>query len=156
MRSFFTLSAAMGFVVMGADCTNAYANTPWPTQPTHVRIDDAYTYWYHSRYGKEIDRSLVLLVLKALQENPEAVTLWKKRINKILDDLDIVCTTHERSIYRGPIDEKVVLLCRQVDGIKLAPSIVCDQHSERSDQDIRLGSSPPTRPPHYEHRPCTI
>jgi hypothetical protein len=119
MRSFFTLSA--------------YANAPSPTQPTYGRIDDAYSDWYHSRHGKEVDRSLVLLVLKALQEHPEAVTLRKNRINKILDDLGIVYTTHERSIYRGPIDEKDVLLCRQVDGIKLALSLVCDQHSERSD-----------------------
>jgi hypothetical protein len=32
MGLFFALSAAMGFVVMGADCTNAYVNSPSPTQ----------------------------------------------------------------------------------------------------------------------------
>jgi hypothetical protein len=90
MRLFFALSAAMGFVVMGADCTNAYANSLSPTQATYVRIDDAYTDWYHSRHGNEVDRSLVLPVLKALQGHPEAGTLWEKHTNKILDDLDIV------------------------------------------------------------------
>jgi hypothetical protein len=44
-----------------------------------------------------------------------------KRINKILDDFNLVCNTHELSIYRGTSDGKVVLLYRQVDGIKLAP-----------------------------------
>jgi hypothetical protein len=122
MRLFFALSAAMGFVVMGADCTNAYANSPSPTQATYVRIDDAYADWYRSRHGKEVDRSLVLPVLKALQGHPEAGALWEKHINKILEDLDIVYTTHERSIYRGKIDGKVVLLCRQVDDLAVACS----------------------------------
>jgi hypothetical protein len=40
----------------------------------------------------------------------------------ILDDLDIVCTTYERSIYRGKIEGKVVLLCRQVDALASACS----------------------------------
>jgi hypothetical protein len=87
MRLFFALSAAMGFVVMGADCTNAYTNSPSPTQATYVRIDDAHANWYRSRHGKEVDRSLVLPVLKALQGHPEAGALWGKHINKILDDL---------------------------------------------------------------------
>jgi hypothetical protein len=122
MRLFYALSAAMGFVVMGADCTNAYANSPSPTQSTYVRIDDAYADWYRSCHGKEVDRSFVLPVLKALQGHPEAGALWEKHINKILDDLDIVYTTHERSIYRGTIDGKIVLLCRQVDDIAVACS----------------------------------
>jgi hypothetical protein len=34
MRLFFALSAAIGFFVMGAYCTNAYATSLSPTQPT--------------------------------------------------------------------------------------------------------------------------
>jgi hypothetical protein len=111
MRLFFALSAAMGFVVMYAeaqsavmgfdvmcaDCTNAYANFPSSTQATYVRIDDTYTDWYRSRHGKEVDRSLVLPVLKALQGHPEAGPLWEKHINKILDD-PISCTSHTSEI----------------------------------------------------------
>jgi hypothetical protein len=37
---FFALSAAVWFLVMGADCTNAYAHSPSPTQATYVPIDD--------------------------------------------------------------------------------------------------------------------
>jgi hypothetical protein len=58
------LSATMGLVVMGADYNNADGNSPSPTQATYVQIDDAYADWYRSRHGKEIDRSLVLPVLK--------------------------------------------------------------------------------------------
>jgi hypothetical protein len=32
--------------VVGADATNAFANSPPPAVPTFVRIDDAYTNWY--------------------------------------------------------------------------------------------------------------
>jgi hypothetical protein len=59
----------------------------------------------------------LLPVLKALQGHPEADALWEKHINKILDDLDVVYTTHERSIYQGKIDGKVVLLGRYVDDL---------------------------------------
>jgi hypothetical protein len=113
------------FAQMGADCTNAYAKSPSPTQPTFVRIDDAYADWYRSRHGKEVDRSLVLPVLKALQGHPEAGALWEKHINKILDDLDIVYTTHERSIYRGKIEGKILLLYdKSTTSLSLAPTLL--------------------------------
>jgi hypothetical protein len=63
-----------------------------------------------------------LPVLKALQGHPKAGALWEKHINKILNDPDIVYTTHERSIYRGKIDGKIVLLCLQVDDLAVACS----------------------------------
>jgi hypothetical protein len=68
----FALSTAVGFVVMGADCTNTHANAPSPTQSSDVRINGTYADWYRSRHGKEVDRSLVLPVLKALQVHHEA------------------------------------------------------------------------------------
>jgi hypothetical protein len=84
MRLFFALSAARGFVVMGADCVNAYANSPSPTQATYVRIDDAYANWYRSRHERELTVRWYY--------HPKAGALWEKNINKILDDLDIVYT----------------------------------------------------------------
>jgi hypothetical protein len=65
---------------------------------------------------------LVLPELNALQGHPEAGALWEKHINKILDDIDTVFTIHERSIYRGKIDGKVVLLYRRADDIAVACS----------------------------------
>ncbi len=94
-----------------------------PTQPPYVRIDDACLDWCRCRHGKLFGLSLELQVLKALQRHIEAGALSAKHINKILDDLDIVYTPHERSIYRGKIDRKVVLLCRQVDEIAVASSV---------------------------------
>jgi hypothetical protein len=42
----------MAFIVIDADCTNAYAIALSPTQPTHVRINDAYyADWYRNRRG---------------------------------------------------------------------------------------------------------
>jgi hypothetical protein len=55
----------MSYVVMGADCTNAFANIPSPTQLTP--FDDAYTDWYRSNDGKQADRFLVLSVFKTFQ-----------------------------------------------------------------------------------------
>jgi hypothetical protein len=99
----------MGFVVMGADCTNAYSNSPSPTQAIYVRIDDAYADWYRSRHEKEVDRSLVLPVLKALQGHPEAGARAK--------------------YLPSEIDGTVVLLCRKVDDLAATcshPSVAQD------------------------------
>jgi hypothetical protein len=64
-------------------------------------------------HGNEVDGSFFLLVLNAWQDTPKTVLI------KILDDLDIVYSTHELSIYRGTIVGKVDLLCRYIDDIKL-------------------------------------
>jgi hypothetical protein len=61
------------------------------------RFDGAYADWYRSRHRKDVDRSLVLPVLKASQEQPD-----------------------ERSIYRGRVDKKSILFCRQVDNLAAA------------------------------------
>ena len=69
---FFALSAYLGYRVYGSDDTDAYAHSPPPKHPTFVSIDDAFADWYKSRFGKEIDRSLVLPVQHALQGHPES------------------------------------------------------------------------------------
>lgn len=97
MRIFFALSASLGMTVYSADATNAYANSPAPTVPTYVRIDDAFADWYLAKHGKAIDRNMVLPVLHALQGHPEAGALWEKTINSLLSDLSFVSTTHETS-----------------------------------------------------------
>jgi hypothetical protein len=81
---------ALTLICSGVDCINAYANFPLTIRPTYVRIDDAFIDWYHSPYGKEVDRSLGLPVLKALQGLPEAVSLRGSASAR---------SVHERSIY---------------------------------------------------------
>jgi hypothetical protein len=68
--------AATVLVLMGADCTDAHANAPSPTQPMYVRIDDACAEWYRSRHGKEVNRSFMPPVIKAVQGHPEAGARW--------------------------------------------------------------------------------
>lgn len=116
MHLFFALTAALGMTTLSADATNAYANSPPPETPTFVRIDDAYADWYRDKYGKEIDRNLVLPVLQALQGH----LLEGHYINTLLAKFGFQSTTHEKSIYSTTIDGKKVLLCRQVDDLAVA------------------------------------
>jgi hypothetical protein len=99
MRLFFVLSAVMGFVVVGADYTNAYADSPSPTQATYARIDDAYADWYRSRHKKKLDRSLVSPVLKALQGHPEAGAHCGKRTSTRFSTISISCTPLTSEVF---------------------------------------------------------
>jgi hypothetical protein len=61
------------------------ANASSRSQPTNVRVDDIYADCYRSHHGKEVDRSVVLPVLKALQEHPAASALWEKCIPSVIN-----------------------------------------------------------------------
>ena len=84
MHLFYALCAALGLHVLSTDADNAYANSPPPDIPTFVRIDNAYAEWYKDKYGMDIDRSMVLPVLHALQGHPESGALWEKHIATIM------------------------------------------------------------------------
>ena len=70
----------------------------------------------------DIDRlRYVVPVLKAFQGHPEAGKLWETMIVDILcNELGFTSTTHERNLYRGTIDDQLVLICRQVDDFAIA------------------------------------
>jgi transposase InsO family protein len=119
MRLYFALCAVSGMSIYGADATNAFANSPPPSVPTFVMIDDAYWDWYKERYDKELDRRLVLPVRHALQGHPESGSLWEQLINELLLQLGLQNTTHERNLYHGSIDGDRVLICRQVDDLAI-------------------------------------
>jgi Reverse transcriptase (RNA-dependent DNA polymerase) len=119
MRVFFALCATHSMVVYGADATNAFANSPPPSLPTFVNIDDAYFEWYRARHGKDLDRRQVLPVLHALQGHPESGHLWERLIDDLLCGLGLTSTTHERNLYRGFVEGSDVLLCRQVDDLAI-------------------------------------
>ena len=119
-RLFFALAANMSYLVYGGDAQDAYAHSPPPAEPTYVAIDDAYADWYENKYGKKIDRSLVLPVLHALQGHPESGRLWEEHINPILESIGFRHTTHDRCIYSAVIDDVPILLLRQVDDFSLA------------------------------------
>ena len=121
-RLFFALSAHLGYPIYGGDAQDAYAHSPPPERPTFVAINDAYAEWYESRYGKKIDRSMVLPVLHALQGHPSSGKLWEDHINSVLEspDLGFQSTVHDRTIYSATFDGIKVLLLRQVDDFSLA------------------------------------
>jgi hypothetical protein len=70
-----------------------------------------------------------------------------KQSNKILDDPDIMHTAHEQSIYRGSrYDDKVDLLCRQVDDIAVA-CLIAEKIARYLWSILIELSFPPTEPP---------
>jgi Reverse transcriptase (RNA-dependent DNA polymerase) len=117
MRLFFGLCALSGMIIYGADATNAFANSPPPSVPTYVSIDDAYWEWYLDRHKVKLDRSKVLPVMHALQGHPESGYLWEQLIDGILHDLGLKNTTHERNLYYGRLNSTPILVCRQVDDL---------------------------------------
>ena len=72
-RMFLTLSALKNYRIYGGDVTNAYAHSPADFAcPTFVAIDNQYYDWYESRYGKCLNRKIVLQVQEAIQGHPES------------------------------------------------------------------------------------
>ena len=123
MRLFFALSAALGLVVTVADTTNAFQQSPPPSEKCYLAIDDAFRSWHRKRFGMDVHPDTHCVpVERAFQGHPEAGALWERMIVGILegDELGFVSTTHERNLYRGTIDGALVLVCRQVDDFAIA------------------------------------
>jgi hypothetical protein len=117
-RLFIGLCVYLGLIILYGDVDNAYQNSPPPTEPCFLEPDEAFCSWYLKRFGIVIDpRTHVVPALKAIQGHPEAGRLFEDFILKILQSppLNFTTTTHERNIYRGEIDGKLVLVARQVD-----------------------------------------
>jgi hypothetical protein len=120
---FFAIAAAKGLIITTADTSNAYQQSPPPTQKCYMMIDDAFRSWYHKRHGVDLDPKTHVVPLEiAMQGHPEAGALWETMIIGILegDELGFKSTTHERNLYHGMIDGEVVLVCCMVDGFAIA------------------------------------
>ena len=95
---------------------DAYAHAPAPEMMTHLTIDDAYYEWYKETTGKTLNRRFVHPVLNSLQGHPESGKMWMKLIDRILiKELGFATTTKDCCIYIKKIDERIILLLRQVD-----------------------------------------
>ena len=71
-RMFIAMSAELGHGLFSGDAKDTYAHSPPPETPTFIQIDNAYADWYENKFGKKIDRLLVLPVQHALQGHPES------------------------------------------------------------------------------------
>jgi len=81
MRLFFGLSAVESMLVTFADTTNAFQQSPLPSEQCYVEIDDAYRSWHKKQFGTDVDpKTHVVPLGRALQGHPEAGVLWEKMI----------------------------------------------------------------------------
>jgi len=122
MHLFFALAAVNGLIVIIADMTNAFQQSPPPTEQCFLQINNAYCSWYKKCFHVDVDRGTHVIPLnKALQGHPEAGALWERMIVGILEDkLGFHSTTHERNLYQGEIDGELLLICCQVDDFTIA------------------------------------
>jgi len=113
MCLFFALAALHALIVIVADTSNAFQQSPPPTEQCYLQIDDAYRSWYKKHYNMDIDPSTHVVPLhKALQGHPEAGALWECMIVGILEgELGFCSTTHECNLYQGEIDGQIILVC---------------------------------------------
>ena len=120
-RVFWALAALYGYVVYGADATNAFAEAPPPKAPLYVIVDKQYQdWWMNVTKQAPIPKGYVLPVKHALQGHPESPRLWAKKIHDIFTNIGFKNTTHEPCIYTGIFKGNRLFLLRQVDDFALA------------------------------------
>ena len=84
-RLTWSLIAALNYVGLGCDVSNAFAEAPAPKEPLYMVVDDQVRDWWENCLGKPpIPQGWVIPILKNLQGHPEAPRLWHKHINGIL------------------------------------------------------------------------
>ena len=82
---------------------------------TYLQVDKAYSNWYYKRFGIKLDKRMALPINDCLQGLPSSGHLYMKLIDKILGALGFSSAVHDRCIYRGEMDGKMVLVLRQID-----------------------------------------
>ena len=115
-RVFWAISALKGYVAVGADASNAFAEAPPPKAPLYVYADQPFREWWKDNGHGEIPSGHVLRVHHAIQGHPEAPRLWSTFIDNILQEkLNLKPSTHEPCLYRGSYQGQEILFLRQVD-----------------------------------------
>jgi hypothetical protein len=121
MRIFWAIVAIRGWVAVGADAINAFAQADPPKEPTFVRIGDQMAEWMEDINGTQPDRSQVLQVLCALQGHPAAGSSWADKVEDLLiTQMSFTSTTHETCLYIGSYDGQDIMICRQKDNFLAA------------------------------------
>jgi len=120
-RIYWAIVAVMGYIAIGADASNAFAEAPPPVAPLYVMVDRPYRDWWKERTGESIPKGAVLRVKHAIQGHPEAPRLWSEFIDTIIQEkIKVTPTTHEQCLYYGHFEGKQVLFLRQVDDFSVA------------------------------------
>jgi hypothetical protein len=117
LRAFIATCVNRGYYIGFGDVVNAYQQSPPPTNDCFLEVDDEVIDWYYHRFKKTLRKFKdVIPLFHALQGHPEAGVLWERMINDILiNKMGFKNTSHEKNLYVGEIDDKEVLICRQVD-----------------------------------------
>jgi len=63
MKLFFAIAAVWSKIITIADTMNAFQQSPPPTKPCFLEINEAYQSWYKKRFGEEIDSTLYIIPL---------------------------------------------------------------------------------------------
>lgn len=108
-------SALLGFIVVDADTSNAFAEAPAPVAPLYVVVDQQFRDWWRSKGHGDIPKGYDIPVKHALQGHPESPQLWAKAIDDIIrTEIGLQPCTHEPYLYSGTVNNQHVLFFRQV------------------------------------------
>mmetsp|Transcript_12630 Transcript_12630/g.36754 ORF Transcript_12630/g.36754 Transcript_12630/m.36754 type:complete len:1246 (+) Transcript_12630:2039-5776(+) len=133
MRLFIALSTLRGFIVFGADVSNAFAEAPASKQQYFMHVDQPFRDWWSHKGRTPIPHGYVVPVLKNLQGHPEAPRQWSNHCDRILKSLGFTSTTHAPCIYRGEVLHEPVLFLRLVDDFAIGTThkhvydFICDK-----------------------------
>ena len=120
-RVFWAITASKGYIAIGADASNAFAEAPPPKAPLYVYVDQPFREWWYDKGNGNIPKGQVLKVNHAIQGHPEAPRLWSTFIDNIIrTKLHLHPTTHEPCLYRGKYNGKEVIFLRQVDDFAIS------------------------------------
>jgi hypothetical protein len=114
----WALIAALNFVGLGIDVSNAFAEAPPPKDPFYMQVDAQFQDWWTQCLGKpHIPEGYVIPILKNLQGHPEGPRLWDTHIRGIIcNSLGFATTTHEQCFYyKRTKTDGLILILRQVD-----------------------------------------
>lgn len=117
-RLAWAITAAINYISLGCDVSNAFAEAPPPGKPFYMYVDDQFREWWTQHLNRPpIPRGYVIPILRNLQGHPEAPRLWHKHINDILiNKLGFDHTTHEPCLYfKHHPEYGLILILRQVD-----------------------------------------
>jgi Reverse transcriptase (RNA-dependent DNA polymerase) len=117
-RLAWAISAAINYICIGCDVSNAFAEAPGPSKLFYMQVDAQFQEWWTKHLKrKPIPKGHVIPILKNLQGHPEAPRLWHKHINNILvNKLNFNHTTHEPCLcFQHHPEHGLIFILRQVD-----------------------------------------